>query len=107
LDLATLLTNYVHAGNSNRLYDQEFGLFEAAGFDMSNASAILLGKDVRSIAKPETLAKALAIIDDPKQAGRLVTHMAPQFRHDLDHNDDPISEAERLLENFKHGLQKE
>jgi len=107
LDLATLLTNYGHAGNSNRLYDQEFGLFEAAGFDMSNAGAILLGKDVRSIAESETLAKALAIIDDPKQAGRLVTHMAPQFRNDLDHSNDPILEAERLLENFKRGLQKQ
>jgi len=107
LDLATLLANYGHAGNSNRFYDQEFGLFEAAGFDMSNAGAILLGKDVRSIVEPETLAKALAIIDDPKQAGRLVTHMAPQFRHDLDHNNDPIVEAERLFENFKRGLQNQ
>jgi predicted nucleotidyltransferase len=107
LDLATLLNNYGHAGNSNRLYDQEFGLFEAAEFDMSIASPILLGKDVRSIAEPETLAKALAIIDDPNRAGRLATHMAPQFRQDLDHNDDPILKAERLLENFKRGLQKQ
>jgi predicted nucleotidyltransferase len=107
LDLAPLLTNYGHAGNSNRLYDQEFELFEAAGFDISNAGSILLGKDVRSIAEPETLTKVLAIIDDPNQAVRLVTHMAPQCRNDLDHNNDPVVEAERLLENFKRGLQKQ
>lgn len=100
LDLVTLLRTYHEAGNQDRLYGEELKMLEAAGFDPTNASPQLLGKDVRSIAKPETLAQALAILNNAKQADRLVTHMAPRLRH----ADDPIAAAERLLERFKAGL---
>jgi predicted nucleotidyltransferase len=100
LDLVTLLRTYHEAGNQDRLYGEELKIFEAAGFDPASASPRLLGKDVRSIAKPETLAQALAILNDAKQVDRLVTHMAPRLRH----ADDPVAEAEHLLENFKAGL---
>jgi len=100
LDLVTLLRTYHEAGNQDRLYGEELKLLEAAGFDPTNASPQLLGKDVRRIAKPETLAQALAILNNAGQADRLVTHMAPRLRH----ADDPIAEAERLLERFKAGL---
>ncbi len=99
-DLATLLRTYHAAGNEDRLYDEEINIFEAAGFVPERASPQLLGKDVRSIAKPETLTQALAILNDKKQANRLVTDMAPMLRH----ANDTIAEAERLLETFKAGL---
>ena len=100
LDLVTLLRTYHEAGNQDRLYGEELKMLEAAGFDPTSASPQLLGKDVRSIAKPETLAQALAVLNNEKQADRLVTHMAPRLRH----ADDPIAEAVRLLEKFKAGL---
>lgn len=100
LDLVTLLRTYHEAGNQDRLYGEELKMLEAADFDPTSASPRLLGKDVRSIAKPETLAQALMILNDAKQTDRLVTHMAPRLRH----ADDPIAEAERLLEKFKAGL---
>ena len=59
-----------------------------------------LGKDVRRIAKAETLRQALEILSDTKQVQRLMTHMAPRLRH----ANDPVEEAEQLLEQFKAGL---
>jgi predicted nucleotidyltransferase len=75
-------------------------ILEMAGFDPTNASPQLLGKDVRRIAKPETLTQALAVLNDVKYANRLVTRMAPRLRY----VDDPIADAELLLEKFKVGL---
>jgi predicted nucleotidyltransferase len=101
LDLLLLFRNYHEAGNEDRLYDEEIDLLEAAGFDLTTASPILLGKDVRRIAKPETLANALEIVSDANLANRLVTHMAPRILY----TSDRIAEAERLLTKFKEGLQ--
>ena len=100
LDLVTLLRTYHAAGNQDRLYGDEFGLLENAGFDLDTASPQLLGKDVRHIAKPETLEQALAVLNNANLLDRLVTHMAPRLRS----ADDPIAAAERLLEHFKTGL---
>ncbi len=99
-DLVTLLCNYHDAGNDDRLFGEELGLLEAAGFDPVAASPHLLGKDIRRIARPETLKQAIAILENPKQIYRLVTHMAPKLRR----AQDPVEEAERLLETFKTGL---
>ncbi len=99
-DLVTLLCNYHNAGNDDRLFGEELELLEAAGFDPPAASPQLLGKDIRRIAKAETLGLAIAILENPKQLYRLVTHMAPK----LQHAQDPVEEAERLLDKFKTGL---
>ena len=96
----TLLRNYHGAGNEDRLYGEELKVLEAAGFDPASASPHLLGKDVRRIAKPETLTRALAILENPKQLHRLVTHMASKLRY----SGDAVEEAELLLERFKVGL---
>jgi len=99
-DLVTLLCNYHDAGNDDRLFGEELELLEAAGFDPAIASPQLLGKDIRRIARPETLEQAIAILENPKQIYRLVTHMAPTLRH----APDPVEEAERLLEKLRSGL---
>jgi len=99
-DLVTLLCNYHDAGNDDRLFGEELEVLEAAGFDPTIASPQLLGKDIRGIASPETLKQAIAILENPKQVYRLVTHMAPKLRH----ADDAVEEAERLVERFKAGL---
>jgi predicted nucleotidyltransferase len=95
-----LLCNYHDAGNDDRLFGEELEVLEAAGFDPTIASPQLLGKDIRGIASPETLKQAIAILENPKQVYRLVTHMAPKLRH----ADDAVEEAERLVERFKAGL---
>jgi predicted nucleotidyltransferase len=79
-----LFCNYHDAGNDDRLFGEELELLEAAGFDPAIASPQLLGKDIRRIAKPETLKQAIAILENPKQVYRLVTHMAPTLRHAQD-----------------------
>ena len=99
-DLVTLLRNYHGAGNEDRLYGEELKVLEAAGFDPASASPHLLGKDVRRIARAETLAQASAILENPKQLNRLITHMASKLRY----TDDAVEEAKRLLERFKYGL---
>lgn len=100
LDLATMLRTYHDAGNQDRLYGDEIKLLEGAAFDLTAAGPRLLGKDVRAIAKPDTLDQALAMLGDTRLRDRLVTHMAPRLRG----LDDPISVAESLLEQFKFGL---
>jgi predicted nucleotidyltransferase len=97
-DLVTLLCNY-DAGNEDRLYGEELDLLEAAKFDLAIAGPQLLGKDVRRIAKQNTLAQALGILGDPKLIYRLVNDMAPKLA-----GHDAVDRAERLLERFKAGL---
>jgi predicted nucleotidyltransferase len=100
LDLVTLLRTYNAAGNEDRLYGEELRLLEDAGFDPVAASPQLLGKDVRTIAKPDTLKQILSVLNDANSFNRLVTHMAPRLRS----AEDPIAAAETLLERFKAGL---
>ena len=51
-DLYRLLTTYADAGNTDRLYETELDLLEAAEFDMQLAGAELLGRDVAEYAMP-------------------------------------------------------
>ena len=51
-DLYRLLTTYADAGNTDRLYETELDLLEAAEFDMRLAVAELLGRDVAEYAMP-------------------------------------------------------
>ena len=100
LDFATLLLRYHEAGNQDRLYGEELAILAVAEYDLQNAGTQLLGKDVRGITKPETLARILAILNDAKLADRLATHIAPRVRY----ADDRIVEAKRILEAFRAGL---
>lgn len=100
LDIATVMKTYHEAGNEDRLFGEELKILEAAEFQMEAAGSHLLGKDVRKIARPETLNQALAMLNDEKQLDRLLTHMAPRLKY----RDDPFAEAESLLKRFKDGL---
>jgi predicted nucleotidyltransferase len=53
LDLVTLLRSYAEAGNEDRLFGEEIGLFEALGYDMDLAGPRLLGKDAARVATTE------------------------------------------------------
>jgi predicted nucleotidyltransferase len=54
-DLYRLMISDADAGNSDRIYDQELDLPEAAGFDMRLAGAGLPGRDVAAICDTRTL----------------------------------------------------
>ena len=99
-DLAILFQHYHDAGNQERLYASDIDLFEAAEFKIERASPRLLGKDVRAIAKRETLEHLMGLLDNPQQWDRLTTHVAGQIKT----AENSITEAEQLLAQFKAGL---
>ena len=99
-DLVTLLRRYLDADNRDRLYEEETKLLEKAEFDLDAASPMLLGKDVRRIAKQETLTQLIILLTDENSMNRLTTHMVPRLRD----KEDPIAAAELLLKHFKAGL---
>jgi predicted nucleotidyltransferase len=99
-DLLILCRRYESTGNQDRLYGAEIALLEACEYDLELASARLLGKDARSIAKTTTIELAAELLTDNKFVDRLLTHMAIE----LPAADDSISEAAKSLEQFKLGL---
>ncbi|MHB8347397.1 MAG: nucleotidyl transferase AbiEii/AbiGii toxin family protein [Acidiferrobacterales bacterium] len=101
-DLVTLFHQYGNAGNQDRLYGREIGLLEAVDYDLDLAGSGLLGRDVRKIAAPTTLAQMLSLFDNPILVDRLVIHMGKALRGIEDPS--TVTVAERLLDQFIAGL---
>jgi predicted nucleotidyltransferase len=55
-DLLFVLRHYFDAGNAERTYELAMDLIEAADFDVTSAATGLLGREVRDLAYPPTLA---------------------------------------------------
>lgn len=70
-----LLTSYADAGNTDRLYDTEFDLLEAAEFDMQWAGAKLLGRDVAAICDAKSLNQVRSVLARESNRERLVIDM--------------------------------
>ncbi len=100
-DLATLFRRYADAGNMERLYGPELMVLEAADYAVELASPRLLGRDVRGIVSVSTAEKLEEILS--RRGERLISDMARAFPG----VDDRITEAERLLDQFRAGLQNE
>jgi predicted nucleotidyltransferase len=100
-DLATLFRRYADAGNMERLYGPELMVLEAADYAVELASPRLLGRDVRGIVSVSTAEKLEEILS--RRGERLVSEMARAFPG----VDDRITEAERLLDQFRAGLRNE
>jgi predicted nucleotidyltransferase len=94
-DLLFLLQHYHEAGNGDRMYEEAYGLLEAAGFDVRLAGAALLGHDTRVILHDDTLHVLLAILANPRKHDRLTVHMTRFTGADM---------AEKLLNRFELGL---
>lgn len=62
VDLGYILENYLDAGNSDRLFAEHMDLVDIEGFDYIYAGARLLGRDVASIGKPETIERIREIL---------------------------------------------
>jgi len=100
-DLATLFRRYADAGNMERLYGPELMVLEAADYAVELASPRLLGRDVRGIVSVSTAEKLEKILS--RRGERLISDMARAFPG----VDDRITEAERLLDQFRAGLRNE
>jgi len=74
-DLYRLLTAYADAGNTDRLYDHELVLLQAAGFDMELAGAELLGRDIASLASPSALNHIRSVVKSERDVERLINQV--------------------------------
>jgi predicted nucleotidyltransferase len=61
-DLAHILEKYLDVGNYERLLEEHMDLVEVENFDYVRAGARLLGRDLASIAKPETIERVREIL---------------------------------------------
>ncbi|HET9177677.1 MAG TPA: nucleotidyl transferase AbiEii/AbiGii toxin family protein [Terriglobia bacterium] len=81
-DLAFIMENYLDAGNYGRLMEEHHDLMGVEDFDYTQAGCRLLGRDIGSIAKPETRARIQQTLQ-AETAGtgqyRLVRQMAKHF----------------------------
>jgi predicted nucleotidyltransferase len=96
-DLFFLLKHYHEAGNTDRLWDEAYGLLEACAFDPALAGAALLGQDIRIVLLEGSLHALLAILADTRKRDRLVVHMTRFAGLESD-------TADKLLVQFELGL---
>ena|SRR5271167_2249435 len=102
-DILKILAEYADAGNEDRLYTDELPLLEEAGFDIANAGARLLGKDVCRIAKTETAANLRKILATDNLRQELLNQMVQSgSRSDESFAD----QCTQLLDNFEHGVEE-
>ena len=97
-DLYRLLAAYADAGNTDRLYDEELDLLEAAGFDMDLAGAELLGRDVARIASSQVMHQVRSLLESQPDWDRLASHMARSTYEEA------APAVDRLLSGFCRGL---
>ena len=62
LDLFFVLSNYFHAGNQDRVFDEATDLLTACDFDVDIGCAGLLGRETLALARAETRAAVAAIL---------------------------------------------
>ena len=98
-DIYRLLTTWAEAGNTDRLYDEEMELLEAAGFDLQVAGAELLGRDVALVCSSPALALARSVLASEQDLEQLIHQMV---------RTSTVAEAmpfiERLTISFHRGL---
>ena len=102
VDLAFIIENYHQAGNDERLYDEHSDIMEELDYNITDAGARLLGRDVAAIVKPETRKMLSRIleeeINDDGQC-RLITKMCePPF------SDEQFDKYTTLLNEFYKGF---
>jgi predicted nucleotidyltransferase len=98
-DLYRLLTTYADAGNTDRLYETELDLLEAAEFDMRLAGAELLGRDVAAICDARILHQVQSVLAVESNRERLVIDMVRTSTYA-----EATPFMERTLSAFSRGL---
>jgi predicted nucleotidyltransferase len=100
VDLSIILRRYGESGNVDRLYDENPGLLEAAGFDVERAGAALLGQDAHAIASPKSYAH-LSGAFTPDVREKLLIHVSSGAQIA---EDDRVARAKTLLDAFFSGF---
>jgi predicted nucleotidyltransferase len=93
-DLIHLMDNYAAAGNFDRVYEDDEAI-EAGDYDPDVAGVYLLGKDIRRLASPQTLAVLQQIIE--RDFDHLLLEMIKPLRH-LDNVEQRVESRLRLLQ---------
>jgi predicted nucleotidyltransferase len=101
-DLYRLLTSYADAGNTDRLYDAELDLLEAAKFDMQLAGAELLGRDVAAICDAQILKQVQSVLAVESNRERLVVDMVRTSTYL-----EATPFVEQTLSGFRRGLRSD
>ena len=105
-DILFLLSQYINAGNENRLYATDRDLHEEEEFDFERASARLLGRDVRKISSAETLRAILNILESETSENSQFRLLSDMSGKEL--TGEPTSEKNlMLLKQFKKGIKEE
>jgi predicted nucleotidyltransferase len=97
-DLYQIMTKYADAGNTDRLYDSEFPILEAAEHDPEIAGACLLGKDAARLASEITYQQLMTILEEDYD--RLALEMVKSIKH----AEDAQTRVEVRLNQFKAGM---
>lgn len=96
------MESYADAGNTDRLYGEEFPLLAACGYTIERAGPRLLGLDIASIASEEWKSQINTILATAVDRDRLVTHM---LRGSVQ-SDEQISRLQNSLDEFETGLMR-
>lgn len=97
-DLLLILRGYLDAGNSERIYDELAPASQTAlDYDPDLMAATLLGKDIGSLATPDSLKQLRSLMRDPTSQGRLLGAMRNRLR-------DEDQRTERLMYAFQLGV---
>jgi predicted nucleotidyltransferase len=106
LDLAYILARYLDAGNYERLLEMHADLVE--NFDYEHAGARLLGRDIASIGKPETIGRIREILARETAADsqyRLIQAMIPGWGAAFEHSEKTFEELRALLREVVKGIE--
>lgn len=71
LDLATMVARYSSGKYEDRLYDEDYDVFEKSDYDLSAAGVRLLGSHMPALLDEGGTAELLRILDDHQLMGRL------------------------------------
>lgn len=101
-DLYLIITNYLKAGNEQRLFDEHQDLFEKSeDYDLSGAR--LLGRDIKKSVSERVLKSLLGILEGEKLM-KLATEMSEYEVIARDTKDEKIEWCGSLLQNLKLGI---
>lgn len=99
-DLYQLMTNYADAGNTDRLYGDDFSILEAADYDPDPAGACLLGIDIARLASEAMRKHLLAILEQGHEP------LSREMVKSIQHTNEPQAAVELRMRQFRAGLLK-
>jgi len=103
LDLSLILRKYAEAGNQDRLFETESGLFKEEGFDIEMAGARLLGKDISRLANKAARERILEILE--QQTGERERYkLVEDIMQHRAFAEDGFNKSLELLEKLQQGF---